>query len=42
MTSETAVTVTGRRIRSSVSHILLIIVALLFLGPLVYAVSTSL
>ena len=42
MTSETAVTVTGRRIRSSVSHILLIIVALLFLGPLLYAVSTSL
>jgi multiple sugar transport system permease protein len=42
MTSETAATVTGRRIRSSVSHILLIIVALLFLGPLVYAVSTSL
>ena len=42
MTSETAVTVTGRRIRSSVSHILLIIVAILFLGPLLYAVSTSL
>jgi multiple sugar transport system permease protein len=41
MTSETA-NVTGRRVRSSVSHLLLIIVAILFLGPLVYAVSTSL
>lgn len=37
-TSETAV----RRIRNGVSHILLILVAILFLGPLVYAVSTSL
>ncbi|TDD23178.1 carbohydrate ABC transporter permease [Kribbella turkmenica] len=32
----------GRRVRSGVSHVLLIAVALLFLGPLVYAVSTSL
>ncbi len=31
-----------RRVRNGVSHILLIIVAVLFLGPLVYAVSTSL
>jgi multiple sugar transport system permease protein len=41
MTSEAAI-VTRRRIRSSVSHVLLIIVAVIFLGPLVYAVSTSL
>jgi multiple sugar transport system permease protein len=41
MTSEAAI-VTRRRIRSSVSHVLLIIVAIVFLGPLVYAVSTSL
>jgi multiple sugar transport system permease protein len=40
-TSEGA-TVTGRRVRSSISHILLVIVAIIFLGPLVYAVSTSL
>jgi multiple sugar transport system permease protein len=38
MTSETV----GRRVRSGVSHTLLIIVAIAFLGPLVYAVSTSL
>ena len=41
MTSET-MTVVGRRVRTSVSHVLLVIVALLFLVPLVYAVSTSL
>ncbi|WP_350273908.1 carbohydrate ABC transporter permease [Kribbella sp. HUAS MG21] len=34
--------VAARRVRSGVSHALLILVALLFLGPLVYAVSTSL
>lgn len=33
---------TARRVRSSVSHVLLVLVAILFLGPLVYAVSTSL
>lgn len=38
--SETSVA--ARRVRSSVSHVLLIIVAIVFLGPLVYAVSTSL
>ncbi|MEV0801756.1 carbohydrate ABC transporter permease [Kribbella sp. NPDC050281] len=38
MTSETV----GRRVRSGVSHTLLIIVAIAFLTPLVYAVSTSL
>lgn len=38
--SETSVV--ARRVRSSVSHVLLIIVAIVFLGPLVYAVSTSL
>jgi multiple sugar transport system permease protein len=42
MTSELATADTGRRIRSSVSHILLVLVALAFLAPLVYAVSTSL
>ena len=42
MTSELATGDTGRRIRSSVSHILLVLVALAFLAPLVYAVSTSL
>jgi multiple sugar transport system permease protein len=41
MTSETA-TAVGRRVRTGVSHVLLVIVALLFLVPLVYAVSTSL
>src|SRR3954449_12946940 len=41
MTSETAVVV-GRRVRSGVSHVLLTIVAILFLVPLLYAVSTSL
>ncbi|MFI5697184.1 carbohydrate ABC transporter permease [Kribbella sp. NPDC051586] len=40
MTSETNSAV--RKVRSGVSHILLIIVAIAFLGPLVYAVSTSL
>ena len=35
-------TVTGRRVRTGVSHVLLVIVALAFLVPLVYAVSTSL
>ncbi|MEV5964161.1 carbohydrate ABC transporter permease [Kribbella sp. NPDC051952] len=40
-TSESAL-VTRRRIRSSVSHVLLVVVAIIFLGPLVYAVSTSL
>jgi len=38
--SETSVV--ARRVRSGVSHVLLIIVAIAFLGPLVYAVSTSL
>ena len=38
--SETSVA--ARRVRSGVSHVLLIIVAIVFLGPLVYAVSTSL
>ncbi|TCC39478.1 carbohydrate ABC transporter permease [Kribbella sindirgiensis] len=38
--SETSVV--ARRVRSSVSHVLLIVVAIAFLGPLVYAVSTSL
>ncbi|NIK57248.1 carbohydrate ABC transporter permease [Kribbella shirazensis] len=38
--SETSAT--ARRFRSGVSHVLLILVAILFLGPLVYAVSTSL
>jgi multiple sugar transport system permease protein len=33
---------TSERLRNVVSHVLLILVALLFLGPLVYAVSTSL
>jgi multiple sugar transport system permease protein len=41
MTSET-MTVVGRRVRNGVSHILLIAVAIAFLVPLVYAVSTSL
>ncbi|MFG1817283.1 carbohydrate ABC transporter permease [Kribbella sp. NPDC049174] len=40
MTSDTGSAV--RKVRSGVSHILLILVAILFLGPLVYAVSTSL
>lgn len=40
--SEASAGVTGRRIRSGVSHILLVLVAIAFLGPLVYAVSTSL
>ena len=40
MTSETNSAV--RKVRSGVSHTLLIIVAIVFLGPLVYAVSTSL
>ncbi|HEY3508282.1 MAG TPA: carbohydrate ABC transporter permease [Kribbella sp.] len=40
MTSETGSAV--RKVRSGVSHTLLIIVAIVFLGPLVYAVSTSL
>ncbi|WP_433161190.1 carbohydrate ABC transporter permease [Kribbella sp. CA-247076] len=40
MTSET--NAVSRRVRSGVSHVLLIVVAILFLGPLVYAVSTSL
>jgi multiple sugar transport system permease protein len=39
-TSDTNSTV--RRVRSGVSHILLVGVAILFLGPLVYAVATSL
>jgi multiple sugar transport system permease protein len=38
MTSETA----GRRVRSGISHALLVLVAIAFLGPLVYAASTSL
>lgn len=33
---------TSERLRNVVSHVLLILVAILFLGPLVYAVSTSL
>ncbi|MFI7064110.1 carbohydrate ABC transporter permease [Kribbella sp. NPDC050124] len=41
MTSETTALV-GRRVRSGISHVLLVIVAILFLVPLVYAVSTSL
>ncbi|TDW19348.1 carbohydrate ABC transporter permease [Kribbella kalugense] len=40
MTSET--NTAARKVRSGVSHTLLIIVAIVFLGPLVYAVSTSL
>ena len=40
MTSETNSAV--RKVRSGVSHTLLVIVAIVFLGPLVYAVSTSL
>lgn len=40
MTSET--NTTARKVRSGVSHTLLVIVTILFLGPLVYAVSTSL
>ena len=40
MTSETNSTV--RKVRSGVSHTLLVVVAIVFLGPLVYAVSTSL
>jgi multiple sugar transport system permease protein len=32
----------ARKVRSGVSHTLLVIVAIIFLGPLVYAVSTSL
>jgi multiple sugar transport system permease protein len=40
MTSETNSAV--RKIRSGVSHTLLVVVAIVFLGPLVYAVSTSL
>jgi multiple sugar transport system permease protein len=34
--------VAARRVRSGFSHVLLILIAILFLGPLVYAVSTSL
>ncbi|MGW1343644.1 carbohydrate ABC transporter permease [Kribbella sp. NPDC002412] len=41
MTSETT-SLVGRRVRNGVSHVLLLIVAILFLVPLVYAVSTSL
>jgi multiple sugar transport system permease protein len=33
---------TVRKVRNGISHLLLIIVAIVFLGPLVYAVSTSL
>jgi multiple sugar transport system permease protein len=40
MTSET--NTVARKVRSGVSHTLLVIVAIVFLGPLVYAVSTSL
>ena len=40
MTSET--NSAARKVRSGVSHLLLVIVAIAFLGPLVYAVSTSL
>src|SRR6266487_2663831 len=40
MTSET--NSAARKVRSGVSHTLLVIVAIIFLGPLVYAVSTSL
>ncbi|MFF0264302.1 carbohydrate ABC transporter permease [Kribbella sp. NPDC004536] len=40
MTSETNSGV--RKVRNGVSHLLLVIVAIVFLGPLVYAVSTSL
>ncbi|WP_020385706.1 carbohydrate ABC transporter permease [Kribbella catacumbae] len=40
MTSDTGTTV--RKVRSGVSHVLLVIVAIAFLGPLLYAVSTSL
>jgi multiple sugar transport system permease protein len=40
MTSETDSA--ARKVRSGVSHTLLVIVAIVFLGPLVYAVSTSL
>ncbi len=40
MTSET--NSAARKVRSGVSHTLLVIVAIVFLGPLVYAVSTSL
>jgi multiple sugar transport system permease protein len=40
MTSET--NSAARKVRSGVSHTLLVIVAIAFLGPLVYAVSTSL
>lgn len=40
MTSETGTVV--RRVRSGVSHLLLVLVAIAFLGPLLYAVSTSL
>jgi multiple sugar transport system permease protein len=39
-TSDTGSTV--RKVRSWISHLLLIVVAIVFLGPLVYAVSTSL
>ena len=41
--SETSATAPiWHRLRSGISHVLLILVAILFLGPLVYAVSTSL
>ena len=40
MTSET--NSAARKVRSGVSHTLLVVVAIVFLGPLVYAVSTSL
>src|SRR6266516_3875485 len=40
MTSDT--NSVARKVRSGVSHPLLVIVAIIFLGPLVYAVSTSL
>jgi multiple sugar transport system permease protein len=40
MTSET--NSAARKVRSGVSHALLVVVAIVFLGPLVYAVSTSL
>ncbi|MGW6280696.1 carbohydrate ABC transporter permease [Kribbella sp. NPDC055071] len=40
MTSETHST--ARKVRSGVSHTLLVVVAIVFLAPLVYAVSTSL
>ena len=33
---------TAERLRNPVSHLLLVVVAIVFLGPLLYAVSTSL